>query len=354
MSTPFYLFGIFLSFFIKNKYIYLIYILYLIIFATIFVFYFSPDSVNYRGQSNKYYFSDLINFQWNNVEPGFVFLSAFFNYFNIHYIYVIVCCLILAVTLKVNFIVKNFNDPFFILLGYTSYFFILHEMTQIRAAVALAFGIYAIRYFSENKIARANFFIILSSLFHYSLISFLIFNLFKFYKPTLLHLWIGILLVILITFFLGIISSQSTENLITLLPFSERYFYYNSEQLGDAVFFRLKFFGILFLCIVVSYVFKREINSISKIELFSIYSIFIALIIYCFFYEIEQLQVRLSEIFLFPSIFLIPRIVNQFKPKELISAAAVFIVISINIYYTQYVVVFKEIKFEDYIDVEKK
>ena len=75
---------------------------------------------------------------------------------------------VLSVTIKYNAISKLTEFVFPSLLIYFSYFFILHDVTQIRAAVASAFVLMSITTIPERK--KYNFFVFsfMAILFHYS------------------------------------------------------------------------------------------------------------------------------------------------------------------------------------------
>ena len=67
------------------------------------------------------------------------------------------------------------------------------------------------------------------------------------------------------------------------------------------------------------------------------------------FFDIQQVQVRMSELFLFPVIFLMPLIINSFKQKKLVSLLIIISFILFTYYYTNYTINF----YDRNIDNEK-
>lgn len=348
---PFYLGIMIYSSLLRNRIFYKIFLIIILSsIAVLFSYNYAPDTINYRILANKFTFDDLSSAaQWANVEPGYVFISAVFNALDFHYIWVFWLISFLAISIKVSLITSFKENHFYILLAYISYFFILHEMIQMRISVGIAFAIYAIKVMSDNKFLKGNLLILIGCLFHYSILGVAIFNIFKIYKPSLTTMWFVLFSVITITLILDFSFREFTEYYLRYLPFFERYAIYKFEGLGIAALFRPKFFLILILLIIISIVYSLKRQNIDNFQLFCIYSIFTSMLIYIIFFDIQQVQVRMSELFLFPVIFLIPMIIDAFKQKKLVSTIVIISFILFTFYYTNYTINFYERNIEDYL-----
>lgn len=132
-------------------------------------------------------------------EPGFVGIVIFFRkLFEANYgIAIMFFYALTSLSVKVFTINRLSINPYLVLLFYFSYFFLLHEMTQIR--ISLAAGIFLISlipFLNEKRMTFAGL-ILLATCFHYSAILYLIillFNTDKFNK----NLYSGVLVLSLL------------------------------------------------------------------------------------------------------------------------------------------------------------
>lgn len=106
-----------------------------------------------------------------NTEPAFILISALIhNFLFSEVIYLFIFYAILGVTLKFIAIRQLTEFWFLSILIYVSYFFILHELTQIRAGVAASFLLLCIKPIYERNLKYFLLFAILALSFHYSAI----------------------------------------------------------------------------------------------------------------------------------------------------------------------------------------
>lgn len=156
----------------------------------------SKDYLNYQYvfrdmneiTSDGYYF--LLAF-----EPGFVGIVVFFRkIFEVNYGVAIMLFYALAcLSLKV-FAINRFSiNPYLTLLYYFSYFFLLHEMTQIRIALAAGIFLISLIPFLKGKWITFIGLILLATCFHYSAIFFLLILIFNINKLNR-NLYTGILI----------------------------------------------------------------------------------------------------------------------------------------------------------------
>lgn len=123
-----------------------------------------PDSENYEYSFQHYYQSS----EMGMVEPSFTLISAILNVFtdNVHLLFLVYA--LLGVTIKLYAFKKNLQCIFVPLMLYISFYFVLHEMTQIRAGVVSALFLLAVYYIAKKEKRKALLLIIVGSFFHYS------------------------------------------------------------------------------------------------------------------------------------------------------------------------------------------
>lgn len=123
-----------------------------------------PDSENYEYSFQHYYQSS----EMGMVEPSFTLISAVLNVFtdNVHLLFLVYA--FLGVTIKLYAFKKNLQCIFVPMMLYISFYFVLHEMTQIRAGVVSALFLLAVYYIAKKEKRKALLLIIVGSFFHYS------------------------------------------------------------------------------------------------------------------------------------------------------------------------------------------
>lgn len=123
-----------------------------------------PDSENYEYSFQHYYQSS----EMGMVEPSFTLISAILNVFtdNVHLLFLVYA--LLGVTIKLYAFKKNLQCIFVPMMLYISFYFVLHEMTQIRAGVVSALFLLAVYYIAKKEKRKALLLIIVGSFFHYS------------------------------------------------------------------------------------------------------------------------------------------------------------------------------------------
>lgn len=123
-----------------------------------------PDSANYEYSFQHYYQSS----EMGMVEPSFTLISAVLNVFtdNVHLLFLVYA--LLGVTIKLYAFKKNLQCIFVPMMLYISFYFVLHEMTQIRAGVVSALFLLAVYHIAKKEKRKALLLIIVGSFFHYS------------------------------------------------------------------------------------------------------------------------------------------------------------------------------------------
>lgn len=123
-----------------------------------------PDSKNYEYSFHHYYQST----EMGMVEPSFTLISAILNVFtdNVQFLFLVYA--FLGVTIKLYAFKKNLQCIFVPMMLYISFYFVLHEMTQIRAGVVSALFLLAVYHIAKKEKRKALLLIIVGSFFHYS------------------------------------------------------------------------------------------------------------------------------------------------------------------------------------------
>jgi hypothetical protein len=291
----------------------------------------------FRGEDFTDYKNYIMYFERNGdifVEPAFILISAVIHLFSYNVIFLFVIFAILGVSLKFLAIKELTQLWLLSIVIYISYFYILHELVQIRAGVATGFLLLCIKPIYDRNFKRFMFLAFLAITFHYSAI--LIIPLYFLNKnPSKKWLLFSVPLAYLI-YFLGV-------NLIVFLPVTgiqekiELYKQLNEELQEETI----NVFNLLFLARVAIFYFiiwKYElINSHNKYTpvLLKIYGI--SLMSLLLFAQMPVVAFRLNEFFGIVEIILVPLIYYTILPSTfsktiviLIGANFLFILIFYN------------------------
>lgn len=248
------------------------------------------------------------------VEPSFVAISIFIDtVFGDNPLFLFLIFAILGVSLKLIAIKRLTSLWFLSLLIYFSNFFILHEMTQIRAGIASSFLLLSIKPIYDRNWKLFLLFAILGLSFHYSALIILPLW-FLGDEPRKKWLFFSIPFVYLI-YFSGI-------NLIGIIPIpgvrEKIEIYQKLQEIGDQESTAINVFNLVFLSkIAIFYLllFKYDLilyyNKYFTI-LMKVYCI--ALMAYPLLSSVPAIAVRVNELFAIVDIILIPLLFYIFKP----------------------------------------
>jgi len=129
---------------------------------------YSPDYSQY-----EYFFQQLrlgLKFGETRFEPGFVLISAFFTNFIQSNVVVYAMLVLLSVSLKLHFCIRrtSIGVAATVAIFYFFKFLPLHELTQLRVAMAAALMVGAFHYASIGYRSKALAIFLVGFLFHYS------------------------------------------------------------------------------------------------------------------------------------------------------------------------------------------
>ncbi len=136
----------------------------------------TPDSDNYETQFNEVSSLDASD---SLQEPSFTFISYYVNLFGLGINGLFFIYALLSIPLRIGAIWKLSKLPILTLSIYISFYYQLHDLVQIRCAVASAMFMFAVYYKIEKQKWKALAFILVGAFFHYSAIAGLLIFLFN-------------------------------------------------------------------------------------------------------------------------------------------------------------------------------
>lgn len=136
-------------------------------------------------------------------EPTFTAIASVLNSMSFGVNSLFFAYAIISVPIHLGAFWKLSKMPLLTLTIYISYYYMMHEMVQIRAGVAAGLFLWAIYYYVEKRKALALFFILLGTTFHYSaaagLVIFFLRDKFPLWQKILLYAIVPIGLVVYFT-----------------------------------------------------------------------------------------------------------------------------------------------------------
>ena len=159
----------------------------------------TPDTESYE----KMYYGNMPDILAKATEPTFTAISSILNSMSLGVNSLFFVYAIISVPIHLGAFWKLSKMPLLTLTIYVSYYFMMHEMVQIRAGVAAGLFLWAIYYYVERRKALALLFILLGTTFHYSaaagLVIFFLRDKFPLWQKILLYAIVPIGLVVYFT-----------------------------------------------------------------------------------------------------------------------------------------------------------
>ena len=280
----------------------------------------SKDYFNYQYVFDNVYLITNNNFFYLiSFEPGFIGIVLFFRkLFESNYgVAIMLFYAFTSLGIKLFAIKKLSINPYLSLLFYFSYFFLFHEMTQIRIALASAFFLVSlISFLKGNKLGFIGW-ILIATCFHYSAIFYLFLLIFN-TKNLNKSIYLGILIASLI---LGVIKlpilnvfgnldlSDISSKLDNYIQISE------NGSIAVNVFNSLNILNILCCFYLLFAVTKEEFLQDKKLLLFlkcNILSIFLL----SFLAGAPAFSMRFNQLFSIAQIFLFPYLIRYLPARK--------------------------------------
>jgi len=291
-----------------------------------------PDSVNY-----EYTFLKSDNASSNmtdSIEISYLWISSFINFFtnDVHFLFLFYA--FLGITFK--FIAfRRLSELWFTpVVVYISYYFIAHEMMQIRTAVLSGLFLLALCYQAEGRRWVAFFLILIGSFFHYSgfMLLPLLFLSSDYMSLKKRLLWVALIPASYVVFFLGISIIMSLDIPLVGAKLAS---YQSVENAGNGVgyvnvFRPLHLFSIALLSYLM--VFYDTIVKQSKYFTLLLKVFILGLCAYEILGFLPVLAQRANMLLLIVTISLYTYISYTFLPKW----AAILIVVFVSFVYLNY------------------
>lgn len=269
------------------------------------------DSLQYYG----YYIGNFDEL----VEPTFIWISELvrFTIDDVQGVFIIYA--LLAIPLKCYVFTKLSDEHFLLLAVYTSNLLILHDMTQIRVGVAMAFVM--LGFYCLVKGNRWHFLglVLIATCFHVSAIATLVM---VFFRNNELKVWHRIVLAFVP--FLAFATILFNIDFITLIPFDfvqdKLAVYEELKDTGQIDVEKINIFNAAIMVKMLVYYFllwKYEVVRPHCPYLTLLLKIF-ALSYVCLgvFNFMAVLATRISELFAFVEIMMVPLIIHAVVPKQ--------------------------------------
>lgn len=270
-------------------------------------------------------FYEEIDKMYLEVEPTFVLIANFvksaFN--NILFVFIIYAMIAVSIKLYAISLLTEFRLQS--LVVYFSFFFLLHEMTQMRAAVASGMLLVCLYLLKNKKYIYYALLTALAICFHYSAIAIL-------FLPFLSRDRVSKLYYLLIP--LGYLLAFAHIGLTNLLPYlfipielvQLKFSSYQELDAGVNLFNL-----VLLLRIALAYLLIWKADLLQQHNPYSallIKTYVIGIFLFLFFSDIWGIATRLSELFQITEIILLPFMLYMFKNKYVANGLVIIITIS--------------------------
>lgn len=284
----------------------------------------SGDNVNYFKEKILVY------------EPSNYFIPLFFklilgNKYFIHFSFITFA--FLGVFLKLKSL-KLSNSFFLSILLYLTNFYLLHEMTQIRAGVATGLFLISLPYLYERKQYKYMLIISMACFFHYS--SILFFPLYFIIKPNTLNkkFWLTILTIVSIISLTG--NDLLNPKILSFIPKIKIYVELMSQGEHDIINIWNNPGFLINIFMTYLLLFKAKLIILKNKYFIILLKINImSIIIYMGCSSIPPLAIRASQLIGVVQIILFPCIIFCFKEKVIPYTLILFI--SLTYFYNHYI-----------------
>ncbi len=295
----------------KKKYIYLSLLPVFIIVATIISSSYSRDSINYNLGFKTFGLSgwSALFTEMSSFEAFFLVVSKSLYQLGLAPVYLFLIYATLSVSIKFYLIDKHSKDKWLSLAFFSSYFFILHDSTQIRFSLAVAFVYLGLHFLAEGKKLLFSAMVVFSAImFHVGSVIFIIMLLFTTKKSLVWLLGLLFFAVLLYPMNLHGILLELMGNTLNYLNvhgtlLNKPYWYLLKQE--PVVILRIfrPLSLLVYLCAIVIYQYRSEFN---KYETLCYNAFLLSIFFYIFLKDIVILQVRFANIFGFSLVFLVP------------------------------------------------
>ena len=287
------------------------------------------------------------NFYYPNVgerfEFGYLLIRDLAKILSNNYRVLFFLVSVIALFLKFKAILKISPYVYGSLLIYLSYFFILHDMIQIRAGIAAGFILFSIKYIVERNLKKFIIFTCIACCFHISsLVVFLLWFVSKIKYSKLI--WISI---IPLSYVLVVFFNVTLGHLIPYIPIpqvQESYKVYTlAMEMGEhdlINIFNMLLIGKMFICTYLILYYDKIKRHFFCINIWLMIYI-IALSTFVLFKDIPVVAFRIAELLQIVEFIIIPTILytvrSRFVGKFLVVGVAL-VYLLIIVFYNKFIV----------------
>ena len=295
----------------RRQYVYLGLLFALIIIATIFSSGYSRDSLFYVRMFERYGSTGWAGLEHEILqrELFILVLTKVLTYAGLGHIFLFLVHAVISLSVKFYLIKEHSKNLVISLAFFISYFFILHDCTQLRFGMAVTFLYLGLHYLSQNKRLMFALVVLMSTvLFHVASIVFLVMLLFTSQKSLYWILGMILFAVLIYPVNLNDVALLATDRLIshfdiqgTFLNKLNAYILNPSADIHLGLFDR-QVLPVYFVAIVI-YGYR---DKFSQFESLSYKALLLSIFFYILFHNTVDIQVRFSDMFGFSLIFLVP------------------------------------------------
>lgn len=289
-----------------------------IIAACCYSAFLSPDHELYRGAFQRYGRTGFSAFREELlfIEPFFLVIVKNLYAYQAPIILFFAIFAATSIILKYSLIVRASRDPFVSSTLYFSYFFLIHDSTQIRASVAIAVLYWAAYLLAlHKKLVFVALVLVATAAFHYSSIFFLPF-LFLTSRRLTSWLLLGVL-VSAFMFAIGLNVSVVFDALLSkfgssVIGFSKLAIYKASQQ-EDGAFNPLGLISLISIAAaIIAYRCREQMNDFERLCL---NGFILSIIVSFLLYDFGAIQTRVRAMYSFSLVFIAPLVVHWLSDK---------------------------------------
>ena len=321
----------------KCQYIYSGVLFGFIIMATVISWGYSRDSVTYNRFFEIYGISGWtqLSTEMFSREIFFLAVSKLLYSLGLNSVFLFLVYAATSLPIKFYLIDKHSKDKWLSLAFFVSYFFILHDSTQIRFGMAVAFVYLGLHFLADNKKFLFAAIVIFSAIFfHVASLAFIVMLFFTNKRSlgwllVMICLAIPLYLVDFRAYLIDIVASVIGYYEISGTVLNKLHFYILSHNLD--VHFGLFNWRVLlvYFCAIVIFQYR---SVFSKYELLCYNALVMSIFIYILMKDVVEIQYRIGGLFGFSLVFLVPYI-HQWLSEYMSKRNAYITLLSFNLLY---------------------
>lgn len=325
----------------KKHCFYLGVLLVFIVTATVISSNFSRDSDNYNRKFDEYGVSGWSELTTEIFQREILFVTAskIIYKLGLSSVFLFLIYSITSLSIKFYLINKYSKEKWLSLVFFASYFFILHDSTQIRFGLAIAFLYLGLHFLANNRKLLFATIVAFSAIFlHVASVMFIVMLLLTSKRSlgwllVMICLAIPLYLVDFRTYMLDTVASAISYYEIKGTVLNKLYSYIRSYNLD--VHFGIFNWRVLlvYFCAIVLFQYR---NTFGKFEVLCYKSLLVSIIFYILLKDVAEIQYRFSGLFGFSLVFLVPYI-HQWLSEHVSKRNAYIILLS---FFTVYLLKF--------------